>query len=159
MATSPGGTHSSPLHQLSSVVGSYATLSPTKRMLHHMGPDGYKISHELYANATLKRPGSLAGRGRDPVGLSPLGPSEGSLLPDSSVRLRSPLRSQSASSRLRQTRKHQLPRQPPWRWWPRLLTWRHQETGSVGVEQASALPSPQVHNWSQVHQGGRLRTT
>uniref|UniRef100_A0A8D3AYB5 Catenin delta-2-like n=1 Tax=Scophthalmus maximus TaxID=52904 RepID=A0A8D3AYB5_SCOMX len=62
MAASPGGNHtSSPLHQLSSVVGSYATLSPTKRMLHHMGADGYKISHELYANATLQRPGSLAG--------------------------------------------------------------------------------------------------
>ncbi|XP_037538055.1 catenin delta-2b [Nematolebias whitei] len=60
-AASPGGNHtSSPLHQLSSAVGSYATLSPTKRMLHHIG-DGYKISHELYANATLKRPGSLAG--------------------------------------------------------------------------------------------------
>ncbi|XP_077955006.1 catenin delta-2b isoform X9 [Gasterosteus aculeatus] len=63
MAASPGGNHtSSPIHQLSSVVGSYATLSP-KRMLHHMGGDGYKISHELYANATLQRPGSLAGRG------------------------------------------------------------------------------------------------
>lgn len=62
MAPSPGGNHtSSPIHQLSSVVGSYATLSPTKRMLHHIGPDTYKISHELYANATLKRPGSLAG--------------------------------------------------------------------------------------------------
>ncbi|XP_069367284.1 catenin delta-2b isoform X11 [Paralichthys olivaceus] len=62
MAASPGGNHtSSPIHQLSSVVGSYATLSPTKRMLHHIGPDGYKISHELYANATLQRPGSLAG--------------------------------------------------------------------------------------------------
>uniref|UniRef100_H3DJQ9 Catenin (cadherin-associated protein), delta 2b n=1 Tax=Tetraodon nigroviridis TaxID=99883 RepID=H3DJQ9_TETNG len=57
-----GGNHSSsPIHQLSSVVGSYATLSPTKRMLHHIGADSYKISHELYANATLKRPGSLAG--------------------------------------------------------------------------------------------------
>lgn len=66
MAPSPGGNHtSSPIHQLSSVVGSYATLSPTKRMLHHIGPDTYKISHELYANATLKRPGSLAGRGQD----------------------------------------------------------------------------------------------
>lgn len=65
-AASPGGNHnSSPLHQLSSAVGSYATLSPTKRMLHHIGADGYKISHELYANATLKRPGSLAGRGQD----------------------------------------------------------------------------------------------
>uniref|UniRef100_A0A667WZ01 Catenin (cadherin-associated protein), delta 2b n=1 Tax=Myripristis murdjan TaxID=586833 RepID=A0A667WZ01_9TELE len=62
MAASPGGNHtSSPLHQLSSAVGSYATLSPTKRMLHHVGPDSYKISHELYANATLQRPGSLAG--------------------------------------------------------------------------------------------------
>lgn len=67
MAASPGGNHtSSPIHQLSSVVGSYATLSPTKRMLHHIGADGYKISHELYANATLQRPGSLAGRGQDP---------------------------------------------------------------------------------------------
>lgn len=66
MAASPGGNHtSSPIHQLSSVVGSYATLSPTKRMLHHIGPDSYKISHELYANATLQRPGSLAGRGQD----------------------------------------------------------------------------------------------
>ncbi|XP_008431263.1 catenin delta-2b isoform X5 [Poecilia reticulata] len=64
MATSPGGNHtSSPIHQLSSAVGSYATLSPTKRMLHHIGADSYKISHELYANATLQRPGSLAGRG------------------------------------------------------------------------------------------------
>ncbi|XP_075887677.1 catenin delta-2b isoform X5 [Nelusetta ayraudi] len=64
MSASPGGNHtSSPIHQLSSVVGSYATLSPTKRMLHHIGPDTYKISHELFANATLKRPGSLAGRG------------------------------------------------------------------------------------------------
>ncbi|XP_053186325.1 catenin delta-2b isoform X2 [Scomber japonicus] len=62
MVASPGGNHtSSPLHQLSSVVGSYATLSPTKRMLHHIGGDSYKISHELYANATLQRPGSLAG--------------------------------------------------------------------------------------------------
>ncbi|KAG7524830.1 catenin delta-2 isoform X5 [Solea senegalensis] len=64
MAASPGGNHgSSPLHQLSSGVGSYATLSPTKRMLHHIGAETYKISHELYANATLQRPGSLAGRG------------------------------------------------------------------------------------------------
>ena len=64
MGASTGGNHSSPLHQLSSVVGTYATLSPTKRMLHHIGADTYKISHELYANATLKRPGSLAGRGQ-----------------------------------------------------------------------------------------------
>uniref|UniRef100_A0A1A8J6V1 Catenin (Cadherin-associated protein), delta 2b n=1 Tax=Nothobranchius kuhntae TaxID=321403 RepID=A0A1A8J6V1_NOTKU len=63
-AASPGGNHaSSPIHQLSSAVGSYATLSPTKRMLHHISGDSYKISHELYANATLKRPGSLADRG------------------------------------------------------------------------------------------------
>uniref|UniRef100_A0A8C5I454 Catenin delta-2-like n=1 Tax=Gouania willdenowi TaxID=441366 RepID=A0A8C5I454_GOUWI len=61
IAASPGGNHtSSPIHQLSSAVGSYATLSP-KRMLHHIGGETYKISHELYANATLKRPGSLAG--------------------------------------------------------------------------------------------------
>ena len=52
---------SSPLHHLSSTVGNYATLSPTKRMLHSAAADGYKISHELYANATLQRPGSLAG--------------------------------------------------------------------------------------------------
>lgn len=66
MVASPGGNHSSsPIHQLSSAVGSYATLSPTKRMLHHIGADTYKISHELYANATLQRPGSLAGRGQD----------------------------------------------------------------------------------------------
>ncbi|TSK82182.1 Catenin delta-2 [Bagarius yarrelli] len=52
-------TGSSPLHQLSSAVGSYATLSPAKRLLH--SSDQYKISHELYANATLQRPGSLAG--------------------------------------------------------------------------------------------------
>ncbi|XP_077086007.1 catenin delta-2b isoform X2 [Siphateles boraxobius] len=56
----PGnGSSSSPLHQLSAAVGSYATLSPTKRMLHTT--DQYKISHDLYANATLQRPGSLAG--------------------------------------------------------------------------------------------------
>ncbi|KAM9789739.1 catenin delta-2b [Neosynchiropus ocellatus] len=53
--------NSSPIHQLNSAVGNYATLSPTKRMLHHIGVDNFKISHELYANATLKRPGSLAG--------------------------------------------------------------------------------------------------
>nr|XP_055057968.1 catenin delta-2b isoform X2 [Misgurnus anguillicaudatus] len=60
MAGGPGNTSgSSPLHQLSAAVGSYATLSPTKRMLH--STDQYKISHDLYANATLQRPGSLAG--------------------------------------------------------------------------------------------------
>uniref|UniRef100_A0A8C2QB44 Catenin (cadherin-associated protein), delta 2b n=1 Tax=Cyprinus carpio TaxID=7962 RepID=A0A8C2QB44_CYPCA len=58
--TGPGNaSSSSPLHQLSAAVGSYATLSPTKRMLHTT--DQYKISHDLYANATLQRPGSLAG--------------------------------------------------------------------------------------------------
>lgn len=73
MAASPGGNHnSSPIHQLSSVVGSYATLSPTKRMLHHIGADSYKISHELYANATLQRPGSLAGRGQDKFNITSL---------------------------------------------------------------------------------------
>nr|XP_023651483.1 catenin delta-2-like [Paramormyrops kingsleyae] len=55
----PHASSSSPLHQLSSVIGSYATLSPTKRLVH--SSDQYKISHELYANATLQRPGSLAG--------------------------------------------------------------------------------------------------
>lgn len=62
VSASPGQgntTGSSPLHQLSSAVGSYATLSPAKRLLH--SSDQYKISHELYANATLQRPGSLAG--------------------------------------------------------------------------------------------------
>uniref|UniRef100_A0AAY4AG23 Catenin (cadherin-associated protein), delta 2b n=1 Tax=Denticeps clupeoides TaxID=299321 RepID=A0AAY4AG23_9TELE len=58
MGQSNSGASSSPLHQLSAAVGSYATLSPTKRMLHS---DQYKISHDLYANATLQRPGSLAG--------------------------------------------------------------------------------------------------
>ncbi|XP_077125615.1 catenin delta-2 isoform X3 [Ranitomeya variabilis] len=50
---------SSPLHQLSSAIGSYATLSPTKRVVH--SSDQYtKPSQELYATATLQRPGSLA---------------------------------------------------------------------------------------------------
>uniref|UniRef100_A0A3P8YBV9 Catenin (cadherin-associated protein), delta 2b n=1 Tax=Esox lucius TaxID=8010 RepID=A0A3P8YBV9_ESOLU len=57
MASPGNASVSSPLHQLSSTVGSYATLSPTKRMMH--SSDQYKISHELYANATLGRPGSL----------------------------------------------------------------------------------------------------
>lgn len=55
-----GGSSSSPIHQISGGVGSYATLSPTKRSLH--SSDQYKISHELYATATLQRPGSLAGK-------------------------------------------------------------------------------------------------
>lgn len=60
MAGPGNASSSSPLHQLSAAVGSYATLSPTKRMLHTT--DQYKISHDLYANATLQRPGSLAGQ-------------------------------------------------------------------------------------------------
>ncbi|XP_071217935.1 catenin delta-2-like isoform X6 [Salvelinus alpinus] len=59
MASSGNASGSSPLHQFSSTVGNYATLSPSKRMQH--SSDQYKISHELYANATLGRPGSLAG--------------------------------------------------------------------------------------------------
>ncbi|XP_015210477.1 catenin delta-2 isoform X2 [Lepisosteus oculatus] len=54
-----GGLPSSPLHQISSAVGSYATLSPTKRLVH--ASDQYKHSHDLYGAATLQRPGSLAG--------------------------------------------------------------------------------------------------
>ncbi|MBN3287567.1 CTND2 protein, partial [Polyodon spathula] len=50
---------SSPIHQISSTVGNYATLSPTKRLLHTS--DQYKHSHDLYTTATLQRPGSLAG--------------------------------------------------------------------------------------------------
>ncbi|XP_024135471.1 catenin delta-2 isoform X1 [Oryzias melastigma] len=60
-ATGGGGSaSSSPLHQMSSGIGSYATLSP-KRLAAHHASDQYKISHELYATATLQRPGSLAG--------------------------------------------------------------------------------------------------
>ncbi|XP_068437692.1 catenin delta-2 isoform X3 [Clinocottus analis] len=54
------GSSSSPLHQMSSGIGSYATLSP-KRLAAHHASDQYKIAHELYATATLQRPGSLAG--------------------------------------------------------------------------------------------------
>ncbi|XP_034427515.1 catenin delta-2 isoform X2 [Hippoglossus hippoglossus] len=62
-STAVGGgasSSSSPLHQMSSGIGSYATLSP-KRLASHHASDQYKISHELYATATLQRPGSLAG--------------------------------------------------------------------------------------------------
>ncbi|XP_027861187.1 catenin delta-2 isoform X4 [Xiphophorus couchianus] len=62
-STATGGgnsSSSSPLHQMSSGIGSYATLSP-KRLAAHHASDQYKISHELYATATLQRPGSLAG--------------------------------------------------------------------------------------------------
>ncbi len=45
---------------MSSGIGRYATLSP-KRLAAHHASDQYKISHELYATATLQRPGSLAG--------------------------------------------------------------------------------------------------
>ncbi|XP_053322270.1 catenin delta-2 isoform X1 [Spea bombifrons] len=54
---------SSPLHQLSSTIGTYATLSPPKRLVHTS--DQYnKHSQELYATATLQRPGSLAAGSR-----------------------------------------------------------------------------------------------
>lgn len=51
--------------QMSSGIGSYATLSP-KRLAAHHASDQYKISHELYATATLQRPGSLAGGSSHP---------------------------------------------------------------------------------------------
>ncbi|KAM9105820.1 catenin delta-2 isoform 3-T3 [Megaptera novaeangliae] len=54
---------SSPIHQLSSTIGTYATLSPTKRLVHASEPYG-KPSQELYATATLQRPGSLAAGSR-----------------------------------------------------------------------------------------------
>ncbi|XP_048695556.2 catenin delta-2 isoform X5 [Caretta caretta] len=54
---------SSPIHQLSSTIGTYATLSPTKRLVHTS--DQYsKHSQELYATATLQRPGTLAAGSR-----------------------------------------------------------------------------------------------
>lgn len=53
---------SSPIHQLSSTIGTYATLSPTKRLV-HASEQYSKHSQELYATATLQRPGSLAGKG------------------------------------------------------------------------------------------------
>ncbi|KAG8523713.1 Catenin delta-2 [Galemys pyrenaicus] len=58
---------SSPIHQLSSTIGTYATLSPTKRLVHASEPYG-KHSQELYATATLQRPGSLAGKRLRPGG-------------------------------------------------------------------------------------------
>uniref|UniRef100_A0A8C1WHJ8 Catenin (cadherin-associated protein), delta 2a n=1 Tax=Cyprinus carpio TaxID=7962 RepID=A0A8C1WHJ8_CYPCA len=45
--------------RLTAGVSTYATLSPTKRLVH--SSEQYKISHDLYATATLQRPGSLAG--------------------------------------------------------------------------------------------------
>uniref|UniRef100_A0A8C6ZRE3 Catenin delta 2 n=1 Tax=Nothoprocta perdicaria TaxID=30464 RepID=A0A8C6ZRE3_NOTPE len=68
--TSPPPAHaslaaasSSPIHQLSSAIGTYATLSPTKRLVHAAEQYG-KHSQELYATATLQRPGSLAAGSR-----------------------------------------------------------------------------------------------
>ncbi|XP_046689588.1 catenin delta-2 isoform X3 [Silurus meridionalis] len=61
--------NASPLHQQLSV-GSYATLSPTKRLVH--SSEQYKISHELYATATLQRPGSLAAPSSPGVDSAPL---------------------------------------------------------------------------------------
>ncbi|XP_014012657.2 catenin delta-2 isoform X2 [Salmo salar] len=60
VAAGGASASSSPLHLMSSGIGSYATLSP-KRLAAHHASDQYKISHELYATATLQRPGSLAG--------------------------------------------------------------------------------------------------
>ncbi|KAM6454284.1 catenin delta-2 isoform 4-T4 [Liasis olivaceus] len=54
---------SSPIHQLSSTIGTYATLSPTKRLV-HPSEQYSKHSQELYATATLQRPGSLAAGSR-----------------------------------------------------------------------------------------------
>ncbi|XP_067426141.1 catenin delta-2 isoform X2 [Emydura macquarii macquarii] len=54
---------SSPIHQLSSTIGTYATLSPTKRLVHTSDPYS-KHSQELYATATLQRPGTLAAGSR-----------------------------------------------------------------------------------------------
>nr|XP_047932372.1 catenin delta-2 isoform X8 [Anser cygnoides] len=49
--------------QLSSAIGTYATLSPTKRLVHAADPFA-KHSQELFATATLQRPGSLAAGSR-----------------------------------------------------------------------------------------------
>lgn len=52
--------NASPIYQQLPTAGvsTYATLSP-KRLVH--SSEQYKISHDLYATATLQRPGSLAG--------------------------------------------------------------------------------------------------
>ncbi|XP_048832433.1 catenin delta-2-like isoform X1 [Brienomyrus brachyistius] len=65
VASPPNAASSSPIHQLG-----YATLSPTKRLAH--GPDQYKVSHDLYATATLQRPGSLAAQSSPAVDSVPL---------------------------------------------------------------------------------------
>uniref|UniRef100_A0A667ZR36 Catenin delta 2 n=1 Tax=Myripristis murdjan TaxID=586833 RepID=A0A667ZR36_9TELE len=57
---SPANRLAKSYSRMSSGIGSYATLSP-KRLAAHHASDQYKISHELYATATLQRPGSLAG--------------------------------------------------------------------------------------------------
>lgn len=62
---------SSPIHQLSSTIGTYATLSPTKRLVHPSEQYG-KHSQELYATATLQRPGSLAGKSSQLVPFNPI---------------------------------------------------------------------------------------
>uniref|UniRef100_A0A8C2TT89 Catenin delta 2 n=1 Tax=Coturnix japonica TaxID=93934 RepID=A0A8C2TT89_COTJA len=57
-STQPRGAIQS-YSQLSSTIGTYATLSPTKRLV-HAAEQYSKHSQELYATATLQRPGSLA---------------------------------------------------------------------------------------------------
>eukprot|EP00075_Anas_platyrhynchos_P018280 XP_027307533.1 catenin delta-2 isoform X6 [Anas platyrhynchos] len=52
-----------PAQRLSSAIGTYATLSPTKRLVHAADPYA-KHSQELFATATLQRPGSLAAGSR-----------------------------------------------------------------------------------------------
>ncbi|KAJ8376578.1 hypothetical protein SKAU_G00071580 [Synaphobranchus kaupii] len=48
VASPPNASTSSPIHQISSTVGNYATLSPTKRLVH--SSEQYKLSHDLYAH-------------------------------------------------------------------------------------------------------------
>ncbi|XP_021241854.1 catenin delta-2 isoform X6 [Numida meleagris] len=61
-STQPRGAIQS-YNQLSSTIGTYATLSPTKRLV-HAAEQYSKHSQELYATATLQRPGSLAAGSR-----------------------------------------------------------------------------------------------
>ncbi|XP_042725316.1 catenin delta-2 isoform X5 [Lagopus leucura] len=61
-STQPRGAIQS-YSQLSSTIGTYATLSPTKRLV-HAAEQYSKHSQELYATATLQRPGSLAAGSR-----------------------------------------------------------------------------------------------
>lgn len=61
-STQPRGAVQS-YSQLSSTIGTYATLSPTKRLV-HAAEQYSKHSQELYATATLQRPGSLAAGSR-----------------------------------------------------------------------------------------------